>query len=191
VHDRSSASCRPSACASTRRPPALSLPGPSACGRRRHRVRISPELVEWALRTAPSGVDIYDRRGDRPFALGEGGAPRFASARPALGRRDLPLLPGPDTTGRAVHPAPHARDGRLGSALPSFDVISTIGVVQDVDPALSDWSPRSRWPPTPTAPGAPGSDERRFRVLDCWRPWMATRGAPSVLPYVNPLTPWS
>jgi trimethylamine:corrinoid methyltransferase-like protein len=34
------------------------------------RVRIPAEWVEWALKTAPSCIDIYDRRGNLAFSLG-------------------------------------------------------------------------------------------------------------------------
>ena len=36
-----------------------------------HCIQIPPELVEWAVEAAPSGVDLYDQRGDFSFRLGQ------------------------------------------------------------------------------------------------------------------------
>ena len=41
------------------------------------RVCIPGDLVQWALDTAPSAVDIYDRRGNQAFRLGDDGETRF------------------------------------------------------------------------------------------------------------------
>jgi trimethylamine--corrinoid protein Co-methyltransferase len=35
------------------------------------RVFVQPELVEWAIKTAPSSVDIYNRKGEFVFRLGD------------------------------------------------------------------------------------------------------------------------
>ena len=51
-----------------------------------HRLRIPRDLVEWALTTAPSTVDIYDRRAIWPFACRA--EPALASASPALYYQD-------------------------------------------------------------------------------------------------------
>jgi len=149
------------------------------------RVRIPPELVEWALRAAPSGVDVYDRLGNPAFRLG--GAPRFGVGVTCLYYQD------PDTD-RVVPFARHHMRAmvRLGSALPSFDVISTVGVVQDVDPAMSDMVAALEMAANTDKPLVLlVSDERRFpAVLDLLEAMNGDLAArPSVLPYVNPLTP--
>jgi len=81
---------------------------------------------------------------------------------------------------------------RLGSALPSFDVISNVGVVQDVDPGRSDRVAALEMAANTDKPLVLlVSDERRFpAVLDLLEAMHGDLAArPSVLPYVNPLTP--
>jgi trimethylamine:corrinoid methyltransferase-like protein len=58
------------------------------------RVRIPPEAVEWALKAAPSTIDIYDRGGERRLRSNSGFSP---GRRPHTlrDRRHHPVLPGP------------------------------------------------------------------------------------------------
>jgi trimethylamine--corrinoid protein Co-methyltransferase len=94
-------------------------------------VRIPSELVEWALSKAPSTVDIFDRRRRLAFRLP--GETRFGMGVTALYYQD------PETDAVSPFVRKHmASMVRLGNALPSFDVVSTIGIVQDVEPHLSD-----------------------------------------------------
>jgi trimethylamine:corrinoid methyltransferase-like protein len=149
------------------------------------RVRIPPELVEWALATAPSAVDIYDRAGQLAFRLP--GQARFGIGVTALYYQD------PETD--AV--TPFSRKDmettvRLGDALSSFDVISTVGIVQDVPAAVSDLYATLEMAANTVKPLVILiSEEEAFpAVLDLLehlhgdlasRPW--------IVPYFNPITP--
>ncbi|MGD9139792.1 MAG: trimethylamine methyltransferase family protein, partial [Desulfobacterales bacterium] len=42
----------------------------TGCSERDRVVRLPAELVDWALKTAPSTVDVYDREGNARFQLG-------------------------------------------------------------------------------------------------------------------------
>jgi trimethylamine--corrinoid protein Co-methyltransferase len=95
------------------------------------RVRIPPDLVEWAIQASPARIDIYDRKGALAFRLPD--QVRFGVGVTSLYYQE------PETD-RTVHfTRKHMADCvRLGNGLPSFDVISTIGIVQDVAPQVSD-----------------------------------------------------
>ena len=105
--------------------------GSSADG---ERVRIPPDLVAWALKVAPATVDIYDRRGKLAFTLGGQKAETYFG----VGVTNL-YYQEPQTDRVTPFTREHmALSTRLGHALSSFDVISTIGIPQDVPPKLSD-----------------------------------------------------
>jgi len=155
-----------------------------------HVVFLPPELVEWALRVAPSTVDVYDRRGALAFRLGPSGAesqPRFGIGVTCLYYQD------PQTDAVTPFTRQHMRAMvRLGGALSSFDVISTVGVVQDVDPGLSDLFATLEMVANSTKPLVIlVSDEAAYpHVLDLFEHLcgdVAVR--PFVIPYVNPITP--
>ena len=95
------------------------------------RVYIPRELVHWALQTAPLRVEVYDRRGNLSFELP--GQTRFGIGVTALYYQDP----------QSAQVTPFSRKNmeqmvRLGGMLPSFDVISTVGVIQDVPVEVSD-----------------------------------------------------
>ena len=92
-------------------------------------VRIPAELVERALKTAPSTVDIYDRRGNMQFQLGDG---QGAQTRFGIGVTNL-YYQDPATDEVTAFTRKHMElAARLGNVLSSFDVISTIGFIQDL-----------------------------------------------------------
>jgi trimethylamine--corrinoid protein Co-methyltransferase len=151
-----------------------------------HRVRIPSELVEWALEVAPSCVDIYARTGEHAFCLGNDGA-RFGIGVTTLYYQRV-------ATDEVV---PLTREHmaaivRLGDTLPSFDVISTMGIPQDVPPHQSDLYAALDTVANTTKPLVLlVSDEMQFAaVLDLLEHLcgdLTTR--PFVLPYVNPISP--
>lgn len=150
------------------------------------RVRIPRELVEEALKTAPSSVAIHDRRGNLAFRLGDDRT-RFGIGVTALYYQD----PESDEV------LPFARQHmetmvRLGDALPSFDVISTVGIVQDVPPGLSDLYATLEMVANSVKPLAIlVSDQERFPdvigLLEHLHGDLAAR--PFVIPYFNPISP--
>ena len=94
-------------------------------------VRIPSELVENALKAAPSSISIYNRKGAFVFHLP--GETRFGIGVTALNYQD------PETDKAVPFTRRHMEIAvRLGETLPSFDVISTIGIIQDVPGEVSD-----------------------------------------------------
>jgi len=167
------------------------------------RVRIPPDLVAWALEVAPATVDIYDRRGKLAFTLGGQKAETY------FGVGVTNLYYQESQTDRVT---PFTREHmalstRLGHALSSFDVISTIGIPQDVPPKLSDLVATLEMVANTTRPLVLLiSDEAAFpTVLDllerlvqsqaCPEPVEGSKSCgdlasrPFVVPYFNPITP--
>jgi trimethylamine--corrinoid protein Co-methyltransferase len=96
------------------------------------RVRFSTEIVEQAIQSAPSVIQMYDRCGNPIFRLGDDSL-RFGVGVTALYYQE----PASDDL------VPFTRDHmramtQLGNSLPHYDVISTPGIVHDVPGKLSD-----------------------------------------------------
>jgi trimethylamine--corrinoid protein Co-methyltransferase len=150
-----------------------------------NRVRIASELVEWALQVAPSTVDVYDRTGKLAFRLPD--RARFGIGVTALYYQD------PETD----QVTPFARRHmealvRMGNALPSFDVISTVGIIQDVAPELSDYYAILEMVANTTKPLVMlVSDDGAFpAVLDLLEHLHGDLSThPFAIPYLNPITP--
>ncbi len=151
-----------------------------------NRVYIAPELVKWALKSAPSTVDIYDRHGNRVFRLGDDRA-RFG-----IGVTTL-YYQNPETDAVTPFIRQHLEKiVRLGDALSAYDVISTPGIVQDVDPALSDLYATLGMVANTLKPLVIlVSEEMCFaKVLDLIEHLQGDLAAqPFVIPYLNPITP--
>ena len=150
-------------------------------------VRIPPELVQWALDAAPSSVEIYDRRGNPGFTIGDGAAARFGIGVTALQYQD------PMTDELRPFQRRHMeRMVRLGQTLPSFDVISTVGIIQDIGPETADLYATLEMVANGTKPLAVlVSQEELFpAVLDLFEHLHGDLASkPFVIPYFNPVTP--
>ncbi len=150
-----------------------------------NRVRIPRELIEWAIHTAPSSVHVYNRSGEPAFQLP--GPARFGIGVTALYYQD------PETDQVTPFARQHmASLVRLGHVLPSYDLISTVGIVQDVPTHLSDLYATLEMAANTTKPLVIlVSDENAFpAVLDLLEHIhgdLASR--PFVVPYFNPITP--
>jgi len=149
-------------------------------------VRIPPELVSWALEAAPSVVDLYSQAGEHSFRLGAGGA-RFGIGVTALYYQD-------PATNRAVPFARHhmAAMVRLGETLQSFDVISTIGILQDMPPQVADLYATLEMVANTHKPLVLLiSDDQQFvealDLVEHLRGDLTSR--PFLIPYFNPITP--
>jgi trimethylamine--corrinoid protein Co-methyltransferase len=148
-------------------------------------IRIPSDLVEWAIKTAPSHIDIYDRKGAPAFRLPD--QARFGVGVTALYYQD------PETD--MMFPFTRKQMAvcvSLGNNLPSFDVISTIGIVQDVKPEVSDLYATLEMAANTSKPLIIlVSDEKAFpAVLDLLEHLHGDLGSrPSVIPYFNPITP--
>ena len=149
------------------------------------RVRVPREAVEWALGTAPATVEVYDRRGNLAFRLPD--QTRFGIGVTALYYQD------PETDKVTPFTRKHMEMMvRLGTFLPSFDVISTVGIVQDVPPGVSDLYATLEMIANTIKPLVIlVSDEEAFpTVVDLLQHLHGDLSArPFVLPYFNPISP--
>jgi trimethylamine--corrinoid protein Co-methyltransferase len=149
-------------------------------------IRIPEELIAWALEAAPSTIDIYDQDGPLVFCLGADSA-RFGIGVTSLFYQD------PMTD----HVTPFSRHHvsamvRLGEALSSFDAVSTIGILQDIPPAVADLYATLEMVANTRKPLVLlVSDDGQFApaldLLEHLRGDLA--GRPFVIPYLNPITP--
>jgi len=149
-------------------------------------VRIPAEVTEAALGSAPKRIDIYDRRGNSAFQLGEDRL-RFGVGVTALYYQE------PVHDKLELFTRRHMQDMvRLGSRLPLYDVISTVGIVRDVPEELSDFYGSLEMLANTTKPLVLlVSDEASFPpVLDMFEKLHGDLGTkPFVLPYFNPVSP--
>jgi trimethylamine--corrinoid protein Co-methyltransferase len=148
--------------------------------------RIPAEAVAQALVAAPRRVPVYDRLGALAFTLGDSPA-RFGIGVTNLYCED-PL------TGEI---APFTRKDmaaavRLGHSLPEYDVVSTVGILQDEPVDRADLLAALETVANTTKPLVLlVSDPAQFGpALDLLTAVSAADPArPFVLPYVNPITP--
>lgn len=170
-------------------PRARALFAKAGCGSRDDaRVLIPAALVEWALKKAPSAVDVFDRTGARAFKLGSGGD----GARFGLGGTNLyyqdPLTDAVVPFGREHM----ASSTRLGDALPTMDVVSTVGVLRDLPPESADLYATLEMAANTVKPLVLlVSEAAAFEpALDMLEALCGRRpGKPFVIPYFNPISP--
>lgn len=149
------------------------------------RLRIPAELIEWALEKAHAAIEVYDRQSNLAFRLP--GEARFGIGVTALYYQE------PES--EVV--TPFSRQNmqatvRLGNALPSFDVISTVGIIQDVAPELSDLYAILEMTANTTKPLVVlVSDENAFApILDLLEHLHGDLASkPFIIPYFNPISP--
>jgi len=150
------------------------------------RVRINSHLVEWAIQSTPTMVDIYNRLGEIVFRLGADRA-RFG-----IGVTNLYYQ---DPRSDAVTPFARqhmALSVRLGGSLPQFDLISTIGIIQDLPQTIADLYAALEMTANTYKPLVLLiSDENLFipmlDMLEHLHGDLAEK--PFLLPYFNPVTP--
>jgi trimethylamine---corrinoid protein Co-methyltransferase len=149
-------------------------------------VRLPAELVQWALDAAPATADIFDRRGRPAFTLGDGSL-RYGIGVTALFYMD------PLTDALTPFARRHMADmARLGSALPHYDCLSTVGVLQDVPAHQSDLYAALDMVANTTKPIVLlVSDPEQFpAVLNLFETLVGDLGArPFIIPYFNPVSP--
>jgi len=149
-------------------------------------LRLPSAVVEEAIHTAPKTIDIFDRRGNHLFKLGDDSL-RFGIGVTALFYQD-PLTDDP-----TPFTCRHMQDMvRLGSRLPHYDAISTVGIVQDVPVELTDlYASLEMIANTTKALVLLVSDEYKFpAVLDMFEMLHGDLAdKPFVIPYFNPVSP--
>jgi trimethylamine--corrinoid protein Co-methyltransferase len=149
-------------------------------------VKMSVELVESAIQSAPSTIQVYDRRGNPAFNLGNDRL-RFGVGVTALYYQES------NNDELTLFTRQHMRDlTRLGSALPLYDVISTLGIVRDVPEHLGDlYGSLEHFANTTKPLVLLVSDEQNFdsvlRMFEYLHGDLSER--PFVLPYFNPVSP--
>lgn len=149
-------------------------------------IQIPPEVVEDAIRSAPRSIEIFDRRGESRFNLGEERL-RFGVGVTALFYQNAV------DESLEIFKRENFRDlVRLGSALPHYDVISTVGIVRDVPEEKSDLIGSLEHISNTTKPMVLlVSDEHKFpAVLEMFEALHGDLGTkPFILPYFNPVSP--
>jgi trimethylamine--corrinoid protein Co-methyltransferase len=152
-------------------------------------VRIPAELVEWALEAAPSTVDIFDRCGNLRFQLGKSRRPH---TRFGIGVTNL-YYQDPETDAVSPFTRKHMElSVRLGSVLSGYDVISTIGIAQDLAPEIADLYGTLEMIANTTKPLVILISEKQ-----CFNPCLDLIehlvgdlcAKPFAIPYFNPITP--
>ena len=152
-------------------------------------VRIPAQLVEQALKAAPSTVDIYDRRGNIRFQLGNS---QWAQTRFGIGVTNL-YYQDPATDAMTAFARKHMELAtRLGSALSGFDVISTVGIPQDISPETADLYGTLEMIANTTKPLVILISEKQcfdtaIELLEHLHGDLSAK--PFLIPYFNPITP--
>ena len=147
-----------------------------------------PELVEWAIRSAPPSIEIFTRTGEPAFHLGADRT-RFGAGVTNLyyqDPQDDSLTPFTrELLGRSV---------RLAGALPAFDLVSTIGILRDVSVHQADLYAVLEMVANTVKPLVLLiSDEKQFApaldMIERVRGDLAEK--PFTIPYFNPVSPSS
>jgi trimethylamine--corrinoid protein Co-methyltransferase len=149
-------------------------------------IKFPSEVVEDAIKSAPKTIDIYDRRGEHKLKLGDNRL-SFGVGVTALFYQN-PIDEKLDLFKRG-----NFQDlVRLGSALPLYDVISTVGIIRDVPEDLSDLLGSLEHIANTTKPLVLlVSDENKFPVImQMYEKLHGDLGTkPFIIPYFNPVSP--
>jgi len=151
-----------------------------------NRVVFDGSVVEWALETAPSAVSVHDRRGAPAFRVGEDRT-RFGVGATNLHYQD----PVTDELSRfSRHDM--AVSTRLAHDLPNFDMVSTIGVVQDYPPETADLYASLELIANTTKPlilliSSADLFDAALDLAESLHPGLSEK--PFLIPYLNPVTP--
>jgi len=150
------------------------------------RVTFHRDVVEWAIEAVPPTYDVYNRTGEKVFTLGDGPA-RFGNGVTNLWYQD------PVTDKLSPFSRKNMEMGvRLAQSLESYDVISTLGVLRDLPPAVADLYAVLEMVANSTKPLVILiSDEKLFpQVLGLIDKIHGDAGnRPFIIPYLNPVTP--
>jgi trimethylamine--corrinoid protein Co-methyltransferase len=150
------------------------------------RVKFKRDVVEWAIKAAPSTYDVYNRLGEKVFTLGNGWT-RFGNGVTNLFYQD------PVTDEVSLFTRKNMEVGvRLAQSLNEYDVISTLGVIRDMPPAVADLYAVLEMIANSTKPLVLLiSDEKLFpgvlQLIEHLHGDVGNR--PFIIPYLNPVTP--
>jgi len=149
-------------------------------------VRFPAETVEWAIRSAPSRIAIFDRQGNPLFTLGNDRL-RFGVGVTAL------YYQRPEDDGLEPFSRTHMqRMVRLVHHLPRYDAVSTLGILRDVPESAADLYASLDMLANTTKPLVLlVSEGANFdHVLDMFEHLCGRLAEkPFVIPYFNPVSP--
>lgn len=156
---------------------------------KKNRIYLSQELVDWAIKTAPSDFTLFNRSGKVAFDIG---ANHLDKTRFGIGVTNTHYQePGSGKVIKFLRKHMEV-SASLGEALPNIDVISTIGIPSDVSPDISDlYGILDMYANT----GKPliilvlkdNTISKVFDLLEYLHGDISVK--PFVLPYINPVTP--
>jgi trimethylamine--corrinoid protein Co-methyltransferase len=152
-------------------------------------IRIPPDLVNWAVKAAPSTVDIHNRSGDFVFQMGDvaKNETRFGVGVTNLYYQD------PASDDIVPFTRKHMEvSTRLAEVLESFDIVSTVGIVQDCAPEVADFYGTLEMVANTTKPlvilvSKESCFDPTLDLLEHLHGDLAAR--PFCIPYFNPITP--
>jgi trimethylamine--corrinoid protein Co-methyltransferase len=150
------------------------------------RVALDPGLVDWAIQSAPEVIDLYTRTGQLAFRLGYDRT-RFGAGVTNLYYQD-PLTDAVTQFTRADM----ARSTRMVEQLPAYDLVSTIGIIQDYPPETADLYAALEMAANTTRPLVLliSAEELCPAALDLLERLHGDLGdRPFAIPYLNPVTP--
>lgn len=153
------------------------------------RIRLPEDLVQWAITSAPSNIQIYDRLGTPCFELKGDGS---QDAVFGIGCTNLHYQDPFDNTIKPFHRTHMAAAAGLGQTLGQFDLLSTPGIIQDLPPEIADLVGVLEMLANTTKPLVMLiSDWVSFNpALDLAEHLCGDLSArPFIIPYVNPITP--
>ncbi len=152
-------------------------------------VKIQSELVDFAIKVAPSSVEIFDTAAMPAFILGEGQGDdtHFGIGVTNTEFQEI------DNDAVVKFRRKHSRlSARLGDLLTNFDMVSTIGIPSDVPAAgidlyncLDIYANTSK--PQVALISEEGNIRRVFDLLEHLHGDISER--PFIIPYFNPITP--
>ncbi len=154
-----------------------------------NRIRITKDLVQWAIEAAPSEINIYDRLGSLRFKLSGDGSQNTVFG---IGVTNLNYH---DPTDNRIKPFSRNHMSlvtRLGHSLDHFDFISTPGVIQDLPTEDAELYGVLEMVSNTTKPIVLLiADGNAFEpALDlCEHLAGNLSDRPFLIPYVNPITP--
>ncbi|MBW2410731.1 MAG: trimethylamine methyltransferase family protein [Deltaproteobacteria bacterium] len=152
-------------------------------------VRIPPDVIAWALKAAPATVDIFNRSGDFVFRVGdaENSQTRFGFGVTNLYYQD------PKSDRITPFARKHMQTStRMAQALDSFDVVSTVGILQDCAPEVADYYGTLEMVANTTKPlivlvSKESCFESTLDLIEHLHGDLV--GRPFCIPYFNPITP--
>jgi len=153
------------------------------------RIRIPKDLVQWAITSAPSDIQIYDRLGSPCFELKGDGSQDTVFG---VGCTNLHYQDPFDNAIKPFYRKHMAGAAALGHQLKHFDLVSTPGIIQDLSPDIADVVGVLELVANTTKPLVllisdwasfdPALDLCEFLCGDL-------SAQPFIMPYVNPVTP--